>query len=160
MIMRTHLTSGLAAASILLAALGGPAAAQQPRFDGVTLRVATFGGGWQTAVHDFMGIEVEKRGGKVEYIPSPPRESLAKLIAARGREAPFDVVEMADNTWVCRRSPTRRISIPSSTTTSRSRAGTPRRASSTTKRRCRRTASLCPSATATSPIPSSPIASC
>jgi putative spermidine/putrescine transport system substrate-binding protein len=88
--------AGLAA----LPLVGAPALAQSPRFDGVTLRIATFGGGWEKALHDFIGIELEKRGGKDEYLPSPPRESLAKLIAARGREAPFDVLEMADNTWV------------------------------------------------------------
>ena len=77
-----------------------PAMAQEPRFDGVVLRVATFGGGWDKAVHEFIGVELEKRGGKVEYVLAPPREALAQLIAARGRAMPFDVVEMADNTWV------------------------------------------------------------
>lgn len=76
------------------------AAAQEPRFDGVTLRVATFGGGWDRAVHEFIGVELEKRGGKIEYVLAPPREALAQLIAARGRTIPFDVVEMSDNTWV------------------------------------------------------------
>jgi putative spermidine/putrescine transport system substrate-binding protein len=51
-------------------------------------------------VHEFIGVEVEKRGGKVEYVLAPPREALAQLIAARGRQIPFDVVEMSDNTWV------------------------------------------------------------
>lgn len=78
----------------------GTATAQEPRFDGVTLRVATFGGGWDKAVHEFIGVELEKRGGKVEYVLAPPREALAQLIAARGRTIPFDLVEMTDNTWV------------------------------------------------------------
>ncbi len=77
-----------------------PAIAQGLRFDGVTLRVATFGGGWEKALHDFFGNEIEKLGGKVEYLPSPPRDALARLIAARGRDAPFDVCEMADNNWI------------------------------------------------------------
>jgi putative spermidine/putrescine transport system substrate-binding protein len=77
-----------------------PAIAQGLRFDGVTLRVATFGGGWEKALHDFFGNEIEKLGGKVEYLPSPPRDALARLIAARGREAPFDLCEMADNNWI------------------------------------------------------------
>jgi len=76
-----------------------PAAAQE-RFDGVTVRVATFGGGWDRAVHKYAGVEFEKLGGKVEYVTAPPRDNLAKLIAAKGRAAPFDVVEMADVTWV------------------------------------------------------------
>src|SRR5260221_14358410 len=88
----------LTATMMVLAA--STVAAQEPRFDGVTLRVATFGGGWDKAVHEFIGIELEKRGAKVEYVLAPPRDALARLIAARGRQIPFDVVEMADNTWV------------------------------------------------------------
>lgn len=76
-----------------------PAGAQQ-RFDGVTVRVATFGGGWDKAVHKYAGYKFEELGGKVEYVTAPPRENLAKLIAAKGRPAPFDVVEMGDLTWV------------------------------------------------------------
>lgn len=99
--MKARLIAGIATLSVAALALAGaPAAAQEPRFDGVTLRFATFGGGWEKAIHDFIGIELEKRGGKVEYIAAPPRDALARLIAARGREAPFDVLEMADNTWV------------------------------------------------------------
>jgi putative spermidine/putrescine transport system substrate-binding protein len=95
MMRRLKLAIGLWA---MLAAL--PALAQEPRFDGVVLRVATFGGGWDKAVAEFIGSEIEKRGGKVEYVLAPPREALAQLIAARGRAIPFDVVEMSDNTWV------------------------------------------------------------
>jgi spermidine/putrescine-binding protein len=75
------------------------ALAQEQRFDGVTLRLATFGGGWDKAVQDLIGQEFEKRGGKMQYVLSPPRESLAKLIAARGN-IPFDVLEMDDKTYV------------------------------------------------------------
>ena len=95
MMRRIGLAIGVAAALV-----AGSARAQEPRFDGVVLRVATFGGGWDKAVHEFIGVELEKRGGKVEYVLAPPREALAQLIAARGRAIPFDVVEMADNTWV------------------------------------------------------------
>src|SRR4051794_18716641 len=93
-----HLLLGILALAGALAI--GPARADEPRFDGVVLRVATFGGGWDKAVHEFIGVELEKRGGKVEYVLAPPRDALARLIAARGRQIPFDVVEMADNTWV------------------------------------------------------------
>jgi putative spermidine/putrescine transport system substrate-binding protein len=77
-----------------------PTAEAQQRFSGVTLRVATYGGGWDKAVHDFAGVQLEQQGLKIEYITGTPRDNLAKLIAAKGRAAPFDVVEMADNTWV------------------------------------------------------------
>ena len=76
-----------------------PSAAQEPRFDGVTMRVATFGGGWDRAVHELIGVEIEKRGGKVQYVLGPPRDNLAKLIASRGNP-PFDVIEMDDKTFM------------------------------------------------------------
>ena len=85
-------------AGVALALLCSVASAQQPRFDGVTVRVATFGGGWQEVLDKYAGAEFRKSGGKVEFIPSFPRDALAKLIAARGRAAPFDVVEMDDST--------------------------------------------------------------
>ena len=86
----------IAAAAAMLAVA---APAQEPRFDGVTLRVATFGGGWDRAVHELIGVEIEKRGGKVQYVLGSPRDNLAKLIAARGN-IPFDVIEMDDKTYV------------------------------------------------------------
>lgn len=95
---RRQVLGGLAAASLV--PLASTARAQTPRFDGVTLRVATFGGGWDKAVHKYAGVKLEALGGKVEYVTAPPRDNLAKLIAAKGRAAPFDVVEMGDLTWV------------------------------------------------------------
>ncbi len=95
---RRQVLGGIAAAAGL--GLAAPSAAQAPRFDGVTLRVATFGGGWDKAVHKYAGVKLEELGGKVEYVTAPPRDNLAKLIAAKGRPAPFDVVEMGDLTWV------------------------------------------------------------
>lgn len=77
----------------------GPSGAQQPKFDGVTIRVATFGGGWGDVLNKHAGEEFRKTGGKVEILPSFPRDALAKLIAARGRPAPFDVVEMDESTF-------------------------------------------------------------
>jgi putative spermidine/putrescine transport system substrate-binding protein len=60
---------------------------------GTTLRVATWGGSWRDAIHKYIGSELEKRGVKVEYVIGNPEDSIAKLIAARGRDAPFDVME-------------------------------------------------------------------
>jgi len=87
--------AGLAATIGLGLGLGS-AAAQEPRFDGVTLRVATFGGNWRDFVRDYVGAEIEKRGGKVEWVLGSPADSLAKLIAARGRAAPFDILEVTE----------------------------------------------------------------
>jgi putative spermidine/putrescine transport system substrate-binding protein len=95
---RRQVLAGLAAGA---GALAAPSVrAQGPRFDGQTLRVATFGGGWDRAVHKYAGVKLEELGAKVEYVTAPPRDNLAKLIAAKGRPAPFDVVEMGDLTWV------------------------------------------------------------
>lgn len=76
----------------------GGAAAQEERFDGVTLRVATYGGSWRNALHELIGKDLEKRGAKVEWVLGNPRDNLVKLIAARGRDLPFDVMEMDDST--------------------------------------------------------------
>ena len=93
MVLATLTALGLLASLLTLARIAG---AQEPRFDGVTLRVATWGGGNRDFVQEKVGVELEKRGAKVEYVAGSPPENLAKLIAARGRPAPFDVVEMID----------------------------------------------------------------
>lgn len=93
--MRSLRMLTLAAAAIFAATAMG----QEQRFDGQTLRVATFGGGWDKAVHELIGQEIEKRGGKVQYVLGSPRDNLAKLIASRGNP-PFDVIEMDDKTYL------------------------------------------------------------
>jgi len=97
--MNMRWTGWLIAIAIAAVAFAGTASAQEPRFDGVTLRVATFGGGWDRAVHELIGQEIEKRGGKVQYVLGSPRDNLAKLIASRGNP-PFDVIEMDDKTYL------------------------------------------------------------
>lgn len=71
------------------------AMAQEKRFDGVTLRVATYGGLWR----DIMDKEITPKfvalGGKIEYVTGSPQANFAKLVAGRGR-APFDVMEVLD----------------------------------------------------------------
>ncbi|CAN5471489.1 ABC transporter substrate-binding protein [soil metagenome] len=86
---------GLALAMLSTAAL----AQKVPDFTGVTIKVATFGGGWSKVLDTYAGEDFRKTGGKVEFVASHPTDALAKLIAARGREAPFDVVEMSDSTF-------------------------------------------------------------
>ena len=74
-----------------------PAAqAQGKPFEGVTLRVATFGGPWRDDLAKNLSPKIEALGGKVEFVIGSPQDNLAKLIAARGREPPFDVVEILD----------------------------------------------------------------
>lgn len=81
----------LAVSSTLLVA-NAPAFAQQ-RFDGVTLRVGTFGGSWKDAVQEQVGKKLEAMGAKIEYVIGNPGENLAKIIAARG-QSPIDVMEI------------------------------------------------------------------
>src|SRR5262245_54391021 len=71
-----------------IAAATGSASAGQ--FDGVTVRLATFGGKWRDIVESHVTKEFEKEGGKIEYVLGQPANNMAKLIAARGQEAPFD----------------------------------------------------------------------
>lgn len=87
-IVATALILGLGAAS-------GNAFAGQ--FDGVTIRIATFGGKWRDIVDKHVGKPFEAEGGKVEYVLGQPAQNMAKLIAARGQAAPFDVMETMDN---------------------------------------------------------------
>jgi putative spermidine/putrescine transport system substrate-binding protein len=93
-----HRRQFVARASAALAAgtLGCPLvhaqAGEETRFAGVTLRVATWGGATRDALRDHVAVEIEKRGGKVEFVIGSPQDNLAKLIAARG-QAPFDVYE-------------------------------------------------------------------
>ena len=68
--------------------------AGEKRFDGVTLRVATYGGPWKDGLQTLIGAEMEKLGAKVEFYTGPPSAHLAKLIAARGKAPPFDLTEV------------------------------------------------------------------
>jgi putative spermidine/putrescine transport system substrate-binding protein len=92
--------AGLALGIGLAAGLAAPALAQSagPRFDGVTLRIGTFGGNWRDFVRDQVTAELEKHGAKIEWVLGSPADNLAKLVAARGQAAPFDVFEVMDAT--------------------------------------------------------------
>lgn len=79
----------------LFAATSAPAFAGQ--FDGVTVRFATFGGKWRDIVEEHVGKAFEAQGGKIEYVIGQPSQNMAKLIAARGQPAPFDMMETMDN---------------------------------------------------------------
>jgi spermidine/putrescine-binding protein len=73
--------------------IGGSSFAGQ--FDGVTLRVATWGGSWKENMVTAIVPKFEALGGKIEFVTGSPQANLAKLIAARG-SAPFDVMETLD----------------------------------------------------------------
>ena len=81
-------------AAAVLSAHTQEAGAQQKRFDGVTLRVGTFGGSWKDAVEAQVSRKVEALGMKVEYVIGNPAENFSKVIAARGRAVPIDLMEL------------------------------------------------------------------
>ncbi len=87
---------GLAALSALAISVGlGPVALADGKFDGVTLRIATWGGSNKAAIEDSIVPKFEALGGRIEFVTGSPQANFAKLIAARGR-APFDVMEILD----------------------------------------------------------------
>ena len=83
----------VAASFLAYQALTTVARAEQ-RFDGVTLRVATYGGPWGDGMKALIGPEFAKLGGKLEIVTGAPAGHLAKLIVARGKEPPFDLCEV------------------------------------------------------------------
>ncbi len=90
--------SSLVAGTMIVAGALAPlvtASAQDKPFDGVTLRVATWGGSWKQNIEKIIVPKFEKLGGSIEFVTGSPQASLAKLIAARGN-APFDVMEILD----------------------------------------------------------------
>jgi putative spermidine/putrescine transport system substrate-binding protein len=89
------LIASLAAAALAIASIASTAVAGQ--FDGVTVRIGTFGGKWRDVVDAYVAKEFEKEGGKIEYVLGQPANNMAKLIAARGQEPPFDILETMDN---------------------------------------------------------------
>jgi putative spermidine/putrescine transport system substrate-binding protein len=79
-------------AAFALSASG--ALAQAKPFEGVTLRVGTYGGAWGDAVKSNVGAKLEAMGAKVEYVIGNPAENFSKIVAARGRAVPIDVMEI------------------------------------------------------------------
>lgn len=65
----------------------------------VTLRVATFPGTWSEAIRTEVGKPLEAAGITLEFVGGNSSEFLARLVAARGQAAPFDVVEVGDDTY-------------------------------------------------------------
>jgi putative spermidine/putrescine transport system substrate-binding protein len=82
----------MALALVLVGVAPRALTAQRP-LEGTTLRIATWGGSWRDTMHSLMGARLEAMGAKVEYVLANPSENFAKLVAARGREVPFDVME-------------------------------------------------------------------
>ena len=71
-------------------------AASAGEFDGMTLRVGTWGGSWRKVQEDHIVPQLAARGLKIEYVTASPHDNLAKLVAARGRDVPIDVMEVGE----------------------------------------------------------------
>lgn len=85
--LRVAMTASIALAS-------SAAMAQAKPFEGVTLRVGTYGGPWGEAVKSNVGSKLEAMGAKVEYVIGNPAENFSKIVAARGCAVPIDVMEI------------------------------------------------------------------
>jgi putative spermidine/putrescine transport system substrate-binding protein len=83
------------AAAVMAVLVGScPAFAQQSK---PTLRIANYGGVFTATQKKYAGdLFTARTGVKVEYIDANPPEHLAKLIASKGRESPFDIVYLDD----------------------------------------------------------------
>lgn len=90
------LTSSTLIATTLVALTAAPAVTAQERFDGVTLRIGTWGGAWRDSQANIIAKKFEELGGSIEYVTGSPPANIAKLIAARGTEPPIDMVEILD----------------------------------------------------------------
>lgn len=91
---RKNIMKNRVAATAVLALFASAALAQVKPFEGVTLRVGTYGGAWGDAVKSNVGAKMEAMGAKVEYVIGNPAENFSKIVAARGRAVPIDVMEI------------------------------------------------------------------
>src|SRR5215472_17503278 len=85
---------GLAVGAVLLAVGINTASAQS----NVTLRVACYGGSFTASQKKYAAdLYTARTGVKIEFIDGNPSDHLAKMVASRGRQAPFDLVYLDDN---------------------------------------------------------------
>jgi putative spermidine/putrescine transport system substrate-binding protein len=92
---RSIFNRGLLGAAVLTLGVAFATSSTAGEFDGVTLKVATWGGSWKKNIETKIVPKFEAMGGKIEFVTGSPQSNLAKLIAARGK-APFDVMEVLD----------------------------------------------------------------
>jgi len=85
----------LFAASIaIMGVLPAPMASSQE----ITLRVANYGGAFTASQRKYAAdLFTQRTGVRIQFIDGNPADHLAKMIAARGREAPYDVVYLDDD---------------------------------------------------------------
>jgi len=94
---RRLMTAAAAAFGLgLLPGFIGRALAQQDFADKV-FRFGTYGGAWRDGLEKFVAAKLEARGAKTQYVLDSPTGNVARLVAARGREAPFDAMEASND---------------------------------------------------------------
>ena len=103
------LTAAIVAVGLLAVA---NVATAEMRFDGVTLRVGTWGGPWGDMQKKHIKPKLEALGAKVEYVHGSTQDNVAKLIAAKGRTPPIDVFEILDYKDLGNPKLKRRVTIP------------------------------------------------
>lgn len=90
---------GLLVGGLLLAGAGNSAYAQQK--SDVTLKVGTYGGAFDDILMKYAGnLFTARTGVKIQLIDANADDHLAKLIASRGRESPYDMVFLDDGIQV------------------------------------------------------------
>jgi spermidine/putrescine-binding protein len=87
--LRTTVAAGAALAAPSFA---GEAFAQE-KYDGKVLVGLSGGGSWRDSVDTLIGEQIRAGGGEIDYVIDAPQANIAKLFAARGGDAPFDVLE-------------------------------------------------------------------
>jgi len=84
--------------ALLLAAVGAPTTVVAQQQSDITLRVANYGGSFTAAQRKYTADLFSKRTGiKIQYIDANPTDHLAKMIASRGREQPYDIAYLDDD---------------------------------------------------------------
>jgi putative spermidine/putrescine transport system substrate-binding protein len=94
----TRSTTLTALAVAATTALTPAAMAQDKPFDGVTLRIGTWGGPWKESQERLIASKFADLGGTVEFVTGSPQANMSKLFAARGQTPPIDMIEMLDAT--------------------------------------------------------------
>lgn len=89
------------AAAFALTALTGSSVANAQNQSGITLRVGQYGGTFAAAQRKYTADLFTKRTGiQIQFIEANPGDHLAKMIASRGREAPYDIVYLDDDVQI------------------------------------------------------------
>jgi len=91
--VRHSVFTAIAGALLMALLLTAPARAQD-----ITLRVGNYGGAFTATQKKYAAdLFTQRTGVKIQFIDANPADHLAKLIASRGREAPYDVVYLDDD---------------------------------------------------------------